>query len=200
MNQLSEEQKKREKNRIITELYNSGEIQKKIEGMCYRNHIKPDTYIHEDCVSETFYWLSRYDTDKLIEAYNDNKSRVIGLATRIAVLKCFSKTGYPKHSIAHWILYSSNLQSLNFYDTTENHNDEDGSLSFLVLTDKEDTNATDELFKIIRSKLTEEQNNDLEYFLNLPKKRGQLKKEIKLRYKDLLTRIEEIILEQKIYL
>lgn len=191
----TEAEKKQLKDRIITELYNSGAVQKKCAGFLFRNSIKQDTQIGEDSVQETFYWLSRYPTDKLIEAYEDNPNRVLALCVTILRFKCFSRatSGYPRHSLAWWILNFSNLNSLSYYDSTEEGEESKDNNRHFVLADQPD--AANELWETVRGELTATENQDLDMFLNLEKKRGQLKKDMKERYNNLLKRIEDIITE-----
>ena len=193
---LIEDEKHIYKNRIITQLYKSGEVQKKIEGICYRNFIKPETRINEDIVQETFFWLSKKTSDEIIEMYEDNPKRLLGLAVRIAVWKGVSKkksSNNPKHSLAQYLLFTSNYQQMDNINPTDNF--EDGDVHNIHLIDKDSEVDNEKLmWETIRENLTQDENEFLEYVLSHKRKGGHFKKE-KEQYSNLLKRIEEIIID-----
>lgn len=108
---------------IITELYNSGMIHDKMNGMCYRNNIPIRSKIGEDILQETFMELSRYDQDDLFLAYCDNPRRIVALATSIATRTGFRdmKTNDTsiRRSVAKHILHTSNIQKQEYLCTVE---------------------------------------------------------------------------------
>ena len=53
-NEIGHDPMTKVRNNILTELYNSGELQEKVKGMCYRNKIAIDTKINEDVIQEAF--------------------------------------------------------------------------------------------------------------------------------------------------
>lgn len=197
---LSISEKERMKNKAITELYNSGEIQSKVDGMCFRNGIKKDTFIAEDVVQETFMHLSRKSADEILEMYFDNPKRLVGLCVTIAKWKGFAKhpahQDYPKHSLANFILFASNLNHFGFLSTTDagNETDEDYELN---LVDEESTESSDDkMWEVLKENLDEEDLDSLNYFLTIKKKQGRFKKEVKDKYIRLVNSIKRIVNEQ----
>jgi hypothetical protein len=192
------------KDQIITELFNSGKIHEKVNSICFRNGIKRDTKIEEDIVSETFYHLSRKDEAFLQELYQDNPDRIVGLAVRIAIRKGVlthsQYPSYPKHSLAKFILFTSNLNQHHSISTTDTEDDEGAYNEFTtILVDesyKEDPEV--ELWKLIRENLTEDENIFLEFLLNQKKGRGRYKFKTLEKINALKERIKMIIYENNI--
>lgn len=180
------------KDRIITALYNSGVVHDKVKGICYRNFINTDTYIHEDILQETFYWLSKKPPDELIEMYEDNPKRLIGLSVRIAVLKGVASNSrdkdYPKHSLAKYILHASNLQQRENLSPTDDYNEEDGFSQFIFDPDSLPNNFQ-EMWDTIKSELSAEERQFLDEYLNTEKRQGRHGKEIREQYKLLFNSI-----------
>ncbi len=202
MIERTDQEKQKLKDKIITDLYNSNEIQRKCNGICARNFIHKDTFIAEDIVQETFLHLSKKSADFIIELYEDNPKRLIGLCVTIACLKgVVQNRGYPKHSLAPWILFASNFQQLSHLNPTETHSSDDTNQDKhqIVLSDSStEPDNYAEMWELIRTELTEEEKVTLEYFLNLKKKAGRLKTHLKQQYNFLLQRIEEILQNHKI--
>ncbi len=71
------------KNKIISELFLSGELQSKIDGILQRHHFPIHADLQNDIIQHTFEQLLNYDSDTLISMYNDNPKRLVGLAVRI---------------------------------------------------------------------------------------------------------------------
>lgn len=149
------------KNKILTELYNNGELQKKLIGIMIRHKIPNNAEIQNDIIQTTFLHLSEYDTDKMIEAYTQNPKRILALGVTIMLRKCILKDNRynnPKHSLTEYILYGSSLKSYNPTITPTDEFDE-----YLVLstdTEFEDIDEeTDyfELWEYITSKLNKEE-------------------------------------------
>jgi hypothetical protein len=192
---------------IITELFKSGKIHEKVSGICFRNGIKKDTQIEEDIVSETFFHLSKKKEADLQEMYEDNPDRIVGLAVRIAIRKGVlthsQYPSYPKHSLAKFILFTSNLNQTASLSPSETTEDGYGTLNdpHIVLADtsyEEDPEV--ELWKLIRSNLTEEENAFLDQVLNQKKGRGRYKMEMLARMNALKNRIKQIVTENNIRL
>ncbi|MFL5808628.1 MAG: hypothetical protein ACJ749_03850 [Flavisolibacter sp.] len=120
---MTPEEKEALKTKIITDLFHNQELRQKIDGICRRNNINHDSYIHEDVLSETFYYLSRYNTDKMVEAYQADPKRLFGLAIDIAIKKGVAKHSknpeYPKHSVATNLLFASNFGTACNVSSTE---------------------------------------------------------------------------------
>jgi hypothetical protein len=195
------------KDQIITELFKSGKIHEKVSGICFRNGIKKDTKIEEDIVSETFFHLSKKKETDLQEMYEDNPDRIVGLAVRIAIRKGVlthsQYPSYPKHSLAKFILFTSNLNQTSSLSPSETIEDDYGVLndSQIILTDtshEEDPEV--ELWKLIRGNLTEEENDFLDKLLNQKKGRGRYKMEILEKMIALKERIKQIVTENNIKL
>lgn len=116
-----DELKHKIKNVIITELYNTGEIQDKVKGMCYRNYINNETRISEDVIQESFMELSRHNIDDLFLAYCSDPKRILALGVSITKRTGFRKMNTevsPNQSVAKKILFASNLNRLNYISTT----------------------------------------------------------------------------------
>lgn len=191
------------KNRILTEIYNTGILQQKIQGMAFRNRINKDSYIYQDAIQETFMWLCRKQPQEIIEMYEDDPKRIIGLGVKIAVLKCFSANkndpDYPKHSLCRYILFASTFNTMQHISSTECSGEDDPNDYNKVLVDRGTEEDPDkELWALIRSELTAEQNEWLTYFINLKKTQGRYLKHVKEAYTDLLNAIEAIIITKKI--
>lgn len=100
------------KARIITALYNTGAVQAAVKRICFRHYIHEDTEIHQDITQETFYQLSKKNADEIIEIYERDASKLIGLCVRIAILNGVAKKGdRPYSSIAGSILFASRLKA-----------------------------------------------------------------------------------------
>jgi hypothetical protein len=198
---MTEVEKKALKDKIITGLFYNNEFIEKIHGICKRNKIWKSTRIPEDVVNETFFHLANYDTDRLIEAYNDSPKRVFALGITIAVRKGVYKVeGHPKHSIATYILHQSNLQQEESINPTDNFENDNAYTKHSVdkdsLTDTPEALEAD-LWSTIREGLDAEENLVLDYHLNL-KKRGKLCLEQKLSRNRLLEKMKSILEYHKI--
>jgi len=188
------------KSNIITWLYNSGEIQHKIKGMCYRNNIPIDSKIGEDVIQESFIQLYNYNIDDLFLAYCNSPSRIVAIMTTIT-----SRTGFrkmndnvsPNQSVAKKILYGSNFQG----------NGEHLGNQLVELPVYLDDDL--DLWDVIKSKLSFEDNEFLEFVLtkvyskNVPSFGRDLKKksnislnEFKIKLRILQNRIRIIVDEE----
>ncbi len=203
---MTEDEKLKLKNQILTELFIGGELQRKIAGMAWRNRVHKDTHLEEDFVQEAFMWLSSKSADYILELHNDNPRRLVGLGVTIAIYKCFSRNSknrnYPKHSALTYWLFASNLTSMQTLSPTEDC-DDDGEAFGRVLVD-ESTLPKDEddfdVWKLIRANLNEEELKTLDYHLTLKRGPGQFSNEVKFKYNKLVKRIEEIINQNNINL
>lgn len=210
MNPQTESEKKILKDRIITQLYNSGIIQQKVDGICFRNHIHKDTRISEDIVQETFFHLSKKTSEEIISMYYDDGrkpdgclKRLIGLSTVIAVHKGVSSNksdpNYPKHSLAKYILFGSNFQQLSSLSPTEHTDDDDKHQGLVLRSHDDEEDGSAQLWAFVRERLTAGERDTLQYHLDLKKTQGRYPKAVKEKYIALLQRIEQIIVSNGIH-
>lgn len=199
---LNDQQKQTLKNKIITELFNSGEVQKKASGICKRNFIRSDTYIQDDIMQSTMEVLCKKSADEIINCYYDDGkkpkgslSRLIALSVRIICLRGVANDKpIPSRSWANFMLFASNLKKFDYLNPTEHGGEE----VLMDVSSMENNNNHKEMWEIIRSELTEEENESLTYFINLVKRPGRYKKEVLEKRNQLLERIHEILTKHKI--
>lgn len=145
----------RYKDNIITALYNNGIILNKIRGILSRHKVYYGAQIDEDLNQLTFLELCKKSPDEIIEMYEDDPSRLVGLCVRIAVLKGVAKgeNTTPKHNLCDWILHFS---AFNIKQKTEN---KDLFNNTLIDLNTEDTNYNEdyetELLELILKVLDE---------------------------------------------
>lgn len=189
------------KNKILTDLYNSGDVHKQVNIICFKNNIKPDTLIAEDIVQLTFTHLSNYDMDKMIEAYMDNPKRILALACRIAINKGVAsnplRPNYYRHSLGKMILFGSNFQQLASISETE-HLDQSDSRNYILADpdtdiDEEYIDEQERLWKTIRAGLDKEELKWLEFFLDNENEKQLRLKSIKREYDILINKIRNIL-------
>jgi hypothetical protein len=159
------------KNNILTELYNSGQLQHKLIGIMKRHNIPGNAEIQDDIIQTTFLHLTEYDTIKMIDAYTQNPKRILALGVTIMLRKCILKDNRynnPKHSLAEYILYGSPLKSYNSSITPTDEFDE-----YLIL-------STDEKFEDI--------DDETDYFELWQYVLTQLNKEEKILLNNLLLK------------
>lgn len=206
-NQDIESVKKRIQSDIVKEFYEDGEIEKKIRGMLYRNNIRLYTQIGDDVVQETFFQLSKYDIDSLFISYCDKPSRILGLLIRIATRAGFGKLNVeisPNQSVVKQIMFASNLNKVNFNTDGSNV----GDFKELIISE---FNEEDTFWNIIKSELTQEENDFLYFLLtNIYNKRnttlyGKFLREEYMSYTEyklnllmLFNRIREIVKKNKL--
>jgi len=206
-----EERDQQYKNRIITELFNSGIIQKKIPNACNRNNVGYGSKIHEDVLGEVFLHVSRLKAKDVIEMYEDDhnglvtpSSRLTKLATRIMSLQGFARakdTLYPKQSVMTSILYASNFTHKK-KDAKER--DDHGYIpdawpeDFGDMVGTDETNFLLELWELIQGQLSSEENKFLETMFTEKKGRGKYKKEISMQLDKIKEHIKQIVEESKI--
>lgn len=197
---ISKEEKHKEKNRIITELYDSNIIQVKVLGMAQRHGISRFTEIHLDCIQEVFMNLSAKPADYIIDMYNDDPNRLIGLCVRIASWRCFynyqKKDKNPKQSLASFIMHGSVFARNLSIDNDTAHLFDD---FFLEKEDKNNEGVKfDEFWDTIIEGLTDEEHELLIYFLNLKRKQGRLDNENKNKLERLTNAIKSIIIKKEL--
>lgn len=189
-------EKEKYKNNIISALYKQPIIKEKIKGMLYRNLIPLDTNMADDVLNETFYYLSRMKAAEIIEMYENKPNRLLGLFVTICKRKCFltnkAQPDYPKHSLAKFILYTSNFQK-NISLTHSENIDDDNDFSQQLTDDEDDSRK--EIWEIIYSSLNKEQLAFITNHFNIDEKERKSlmrKKEYKKKYEDLVFHLSAI--------
>jgi hypothetical protein len=193
-----------QKDKALTELFKSKILKDKIEYICFKHKIPRNAGIQEDILQVCFENLINYPTDKFMEAYNDNPSRIVGLAVRIILRTGVysdkrSASGFRK-SIGQQILHQSTLNTLTHLSSYDSDNDDDSdgfglqlfSNDFDVMEFEEDY---ENMWKNVRSNITENEEQLLDFALenNIPKMKGAVKK----NYIALLPKIKTIINSNK---
>lgn len=188
------------KDRILTELFLCGAVQEKIKGICFRNYINPSTHIQDDILQETFYHLCRTKAEQLIEMYEDEPSRLLGLSVRIAILKGVTKNksnpDYPKHSVMTSILFASNLNHPQSLSVTDDIEENENAYCYVLIDPDSLPDAAKDLFELIYLELSEEDIVFLEEFAET--KKGSTKKADKIAFAELSKKIKSIIANHKI--
>lgn len=198
---MTMKQKEELKTKVIEDLYSSGEIQQKIEYICYKHFIPKDSFINEDILQVVMENLWKYDTNKFIDAYLDNPNRILGLAVTLALRKGVYKdertSKFWNQSIAQQILHQSTLNTYQHIDTTQ-----DNTNDYNIIQISTDDNETMEfernnemMWSYVKVNLTQYENNILNIALtmNSPKMKGKIKKD----YIKLLPKLKSIIIEFK---
>ena len=208
--------KQKQKELILTELYNSGQLQQKLEGILERHRIPKEADIQSDIIQTTFEHLTKYNTEKMLEAYYDNPKRILGLGVRILIKKNILQDnrtpGGYKHSTAPNILHLSNLASFRLNEKTDeedyllttnyylNHTDYTEqeetynslpAIGCFETDDEEERNI--EMWEFIRNELTPLEEETLDYALILPP--NKMRKHLKKDYLKLLPRLKQLITE-----
>ena len=162
------------RNYILTTLYNEGQIQEKIKGMCWRNHIPTSTKIEEDILQNTFLEMSKVNIDELFLSFCDNPNRVLALSVTIAKLGGFSNLNddysHPNKSLAKKILFASNLRKSIHISTTEDiimWVDDARLKNNIIFPQQQPEAYLDEpLFQKIRQHLNQDELEFLDFMLN----------------------------------
>jgi hypothetical protein len=180
------------KEQIITELYKSGQLQEKLVGIMYRHKIPMNADLQNDIIQTTFLNLTEYDTNKLIEAYENNPKRILALAVTIMLRKCILKDkryGNNKHSLLTSLLYSSSLNTNNIPITPTDDYDENFYMHS-VIQEEEEMEMTDyyELWEYLKTKLNKEDKLLINKLFN---KQKILLKDKKILYKKIKNIIEQ---------
>jgi hypothetical protein len=174
---MTTESQEKQKNKILTDLFNSNVIQNKLIGMMRRNYVGLETLIQEDVCNEVFYHLAAKPASYILEIHNRDPKKLIGLAVRIAVLKGFSSNprmpkDYPNHSLVKYILHGSSLSIFNErIESTENTNHQeeyskktDSKYVFHADTDEYSEDESETLVEA-RKHLTDNENELLTRFM-----------------------------------
>ena len=195
------------KAKALTDLFNSQELQAKIKYVMIKHQIPFDASIEDDILQVTFENLAKYDTEKFVEAYQDNPKRILGLAVKIILWKgVYIDKRIPKgfnHTIAQQILHASTFKTLQHISATvedstedfniiqigDNYNDEEITENeALLMAEEQDQIA---MWQFVRSKLSVEETELLNVTLQpkykLRGKQKRLYPSFLLKLKDIIT-------------
>jgi hypothetical protein len=179
------------KDKILTELFKSNQLQEKLPGIMARHHIPMKAGIQDDIIQTTFENLCMYDTDKMIEAYNHNPKRVLALGVTIMLRKCILKDkryNNHKHSLTTFLLYASSFNTAN---ETINHTDSYDEELFTLpakqdVEDIEDGVDYLEMWEYIKLNLTKPEIKILNKIIQKEKVDKTIKKELLNKIKTIL--------------
>lgn len=207
------------KHKAITELFNSKQLQKKLEGIMERHNLPTQAGIQDDILQTTFEHLSKYPTNKIVEMYKDNPTRLVGLGMKIMIKEGVladlrSPAGY-RYKTASNILHLSNLGTYRTANNNEegkyinnnNHHinpsntlDDDDYESVSLKYDDEDEKEEEinqQMWIYVRNHLTPLEEETLDYALVLPS--SKMRKQLKKDYFKLLPKLKELITTFKKY-
>lgn len=198
---MTEKKKLQIKTKAITELFNSKELHNKLPFIFDKHRLPTGANIQDDVIQVTFENLWKYDTDKFIEAYQNNPKRILALAVTICLRKCIYKDNRTKafwnHSIAQQIVNQSTLNTLQHIDSCNEESRDNFNLP-QTGTDNyndEDDNYSENMWQFVRNKLSVDEveilNQCFEFNIKF---KGQKKKD----YLNLLPKLKEIIEEFKL--
>lgn len=197
---MSTEEKEKIKTDAITELFNSKNLHEKVNTICYKHRIPLDCDIQSDILQVAFEHLWKYDTDKFIEAYQDNPNRILGLGVTLALRKGVyldKRTSKSwSHSIAQQIIHQSTLNTLQHISSTNDKEDDYNLPQYQIDNNVlEEERYEENMWIYIRENIDEYENMILDIILNPEpiKLKGKLKKD----YVKLLPKLKSIIIEYK---
>lgn len=201
------DRRQKKKERILTELFNSEQLQKIIPTIVYKAGLPMDAEIQQDILQETFYWLQRMELNKFLNAYNRNPKEIVALAVSTAARKGVytDKKRNPNgkwwtHSIGQSIVHASTLNSKYHIVTTNpsdkaNNNIDLEDSNFLDLEEKETYNT--EMWQHVKDMLP---SSDIRLLNVLLKhKHTKLIGNRKKQYKELLPKLEQIITQYQTF-
>ena len=116
-----------QKNKILTEYFNSGKLKTKIDGY-YKGklHISRFTRIAEEIELQVWYELSKYPAEKLVNRYKQNPNSLEALAVVIAKYQFRHKKSTPdspNNSFGTKLVFGSNYFSDDFISPTDTYNE-----------------------------------------------------------------------------
>lgn len=204
--QQTEAEKKKLKDKILTDLYlqrppfDKDDLHALLKAMCKRYRIAEETYVHEDIYQTVFLELSKKSADYIIELYENgqNPKRLRSLAFRIALLKGFAKDDkypeLPSHSVMNMIKHASNFNiNTNLNQDIIDWNDD--SENFLIDNTPLPDSTKPDAWKEVAKHLTPEELEVVEQELYGKKLRGRTKKneEHKSRLSKVKRKIKRIV-------
>lgn len=176
---------------ILTEFFKSGILDDKISGVMWRNRISYSTQLNEDIRAETLYWLSKQPIETIIEIYERNPNKLIGLAVTILKRKTVSYSSrdadYPKHSLLTSVKFASNLFSTS-------HEIEDYHAHHPVQLPVNE--VEEEALSLIREFLSEEDYVWLNKYQKNLVKHNEVNN---ARYTELLNSVKDMLIENEVY-
>lgn len=158
------------KNKILTDLYTSNAIQDKVTNLLIRHKYPLGMDIQSDIVQETFLHMSKIPAETIIEMFEDNPARLIGLATTIMVRKGVLKnkeTQSPKHSIANWIMYGSSCGEIQ-------REEDEHPIDLLENMTNDDFEDDSPMWEFIYKNLNEEETKTLDQLLERIKQKKRI--------------------------
>lgn len=196
---MTEQEKQELKNKAITDLFNSGELQKKITYICNQHRIPPYSQIHDDILQVVMENLCKYNTDKFIQAYKENPKRILALSVTLALRKGVYKdtrtSKYWSHSIAQQILHQSTLNTLEHISSTIEDDTNEYNLPQISINDIYEEPEEHQMWDCIEQQLTVEENELLQQHLQPDFKP---KKQVKKMLPEFYIKLKQIIIQYKL--
>jgi hypothetical protein len=160
------------KNEILTEYVNSKKLttlKYKIRNICFRYYVTDYSKIAEDVLAEVLLQLAKYNSEKLVTAFEENPNSLEGISVRIAQ-RCFTvkkkSPDNPNHSFGTKLLHTSTFKSFNSISHTETYDDSEQSDELIIYDGGGlDTTITDKL-ELIKERLTAKEIDFLERLMN----------------------------------
>jgi hypothetical protein len=177
------------KNEILTELFNSGQLQEKLVGVMQRHYLPINADLQNDIIQTTFEHLCLYDTDKMIEAYQDNPKRILALGVTIMLRKCILKDkryGNVNHSLTTFLLYTSSFNTQNTSITPTDTFDTELFTLPDIQDEQEDGVDYLQMFEYLKLNLTKTENKTLLKIMQKEKVDKTIKKELLNKIKTIL--------------
>jgi hypothetical protein len=147
---------KAQKDKILTDFFNSGALKIKIDGY-YKGKlsIPRQTKIAEEIYLETLYHLANYNDERLVKAFEENPKSIEAIS--VTILKrqmmhkapkkvesdnnrAYVKPVSPNNSFGTKLLFGSNYFGLNYISPTDTYNDGSDEFTGIPVPDTEDGN------------------------------------------------------------
>ncbi|RZK12902.1 MAG: hypothetical protein EOO46_01320 [Flavobacterium sp.] len=202
---LTASDKQKYKSEILSELFNSGLVQKKIASMFFFQGLKLESDLLNDFLQQTFEELAKKPADYIIEIWERSEAKLLALSVTILKRRGFSPTHkmdyLPKSCWKTYYMHTSNLNQLHYYSSSENSEESSSSYHQQHIIAEEIDNPVKDVFESVRSHLTENQNDLLEhYFLLLSKRKPNEKEQEKLTcYQPLVDKITTILKQNQLW-
>lgn len=185
------------KDRIITAIFNSGILHKKMEGVCFRKHIGKGTDFYQDAIQETFLELCNIPTQMIIDIWEQDPNKLIGFALTIGIRATVTQNAnypdYPKHSLMTEIFHASNLMQLPYLSPTGEKDYEGDNRTLALPYEEEDNDLSLEMWEYIKQRLSPEEIkicNDIMYGSS---RRGRKSKKFKDSKEKTINKIKSIV-------
>lgn len=199
-NKKPDSKKIHQRNKILTQFYNENlEVLKgKVLGICINHGIPIQADIQSDVLMVAFEHLCKVNPDTIIEIYNDNPKRLLGLFVRVAVrngvLPDNRSRKFWYKAIALDIVNQSTLNTLNHISSTEHEDDyslilEDEDCSYEAGAENMD------MWDFVKEQLQPEEIEILDILLT--NKKPKLKAKQKPLFEPLLGKLKGLITDYK---